>query len=231
MSMIFPPEFKISRDTVRARHEFFEEFPTLRKPFTTQIDFWARRLLMTEQNKNAAPSFTLNFMNVENREFVLALEKPEYDNHHIHEAADVGVVGFIAPAFWSSEAWKAEGIEVVRLIKNVIELSGLSPIEYAEAVDSVIRGKNDRNYIASAFVKSGNKDKSTILYQYTTKSLKDTRNESFNGKMPADAHVVYRHRNNGAVDMVAGDKRYEHLLSVARKIDRFREKIGVNPIS
>jgi len=228
--MIFPAELGISRDTIRARHEFFEQFPALRKPFTTQIDYWASRLLMTEQNRVAPPEFTLNFMHVEDKELDLALIKPEYLNHQIDEAADVGVVGFIAPAFWSSEIWKSEGHEVIRLVSKAMRLCGLSPENYASAVETVIREKNTDNYLMSAFTSAGNRRLSSPVYRYTASHLKSVRKEYFEGRLPSDANVVFKHRNNGAVEIVQGDKRYTELLTVAKRIDQYRDRIGASPI-
>lgn len=122
---MFPKELTIPRSVLLAQHPYFEEFPEMRKPFTTQLNYWALRLLMTEQNARAKPEFTLNFLQTEDDERVQALVSPEYPGHAKDEAADVVVVSFIAPAFWSSEMWKTEGESVIRYVSLALEQSGM----------------------------------------------------------------------------------------------------------
>lgn len=95
----------------------------------------------------------------------------------------------------------------------------------------MIRGKNSANYLPVAFMSAGDLKLSASLYSYTASHLKDVRKNSFDKRLPHDANIVYKHRHNGAVEKVRGDKRYDHLLYVAAKIDNYRDKIGASPIN
>jgi|GEM_PF-2306894 len=219
------------RGAMLADHPFFDEFPFLRKSFTKQLIYWANRPLLTENNVSSPVDFTLDFLTTEHAEFENALIKPQYNCHAEDEAADVGIVAFIGLAFWSSEQWKANGNLVIGHVSTVLKLSKLTEVQYASYITSVIQGKNNDNYVGSAYAGVRNPSVATAVYKYTAAKLKEVRKQNFGGRFTADANVVFRHRHNdGLSKNVKNDPRYAELLKVANQIDNYRERVGAAPI-
>ena len=185
---------------------------------------------MLEHNKSSKPDFTLNFVANETAEFDAARTKEEYPGHLQDEAADVCVVSFIALPFWSNEEWRMHGSDLMMNLAFVIVKSGLSYADYARKVTEVIEGKNSLNYMSEPFVTAGNTRLSSAVYKYTAAHLKDVRKSEFDGRLPADANIVFKHRNNGARTITGDHLGYKVLYEVATKIENYREKVGAVPI-